>query len=85
MRFKNLETGNILSTENKSTIALMQASDNYVEVADAPAPAPAPKKKSLADMTKDELIALAEANGVDISACTKNAERIEALKAAGIN
>lgn len=84
MRFKNLETGNTLSTENESTIALMKASDNYVEVADAPAP-PAPKKKGLADMTKDELIALAEANGVDISDCTKNAERIEALKAAGIN
>lgn len=44
MRFKNLETGNTLSTENESTIALMKASDNYVEVADAPA-SPAPKKK----------------------------------------
>lgn len=35
MRFKNLRTGNIVSTENKGTIALMQKSDNY-EVVKAP-------------------------------------------------
>lgn len=34
MKFKNVTTGNIVSTENKATIALMQASDNYVEVND---------------------------------------------------
>lgn len=32
MRFKNLKTGNYVSTENKETIALMQKSPNYEEV-----------------------------------------------------
>ncbi|MCM1545244.1 MAG: hypothetical protein NC110_08095 [Ruminococcus sp.] len=32
MKFKNTVTGNIVSTENKATIALMKASDRYVEV-----------------------------------------------------
>jgi len=32
MRFKNLKTGNFVSTENKETIALMQKSPNYEEV-----------------------------------------------------
>lgn len=32
MRFKNLKTGNYVSTENKETIALMKKSANYVEV-----------------------------------------------------
>jgi hypothetical protein len=32
MRFKNLKTGNIVSSENKETIALMQKSPNYEEV-----------------------------------------------------
>lgn len=32
MRFKNLKTGNIVSTENKDTIALMKKSANYEEV-----------------------------------------------------
>lgn len=31
MRFKNLKTGNYVSTENKETIALMQKSPNYEE------------------------------------------------------
>lgn len=29
MRFKNLRTGNIVSTKDKGTIALMQKSANY--------------------------------------------------------
>ncbi len=29
MKFKNLKTGNIVRTENKATIALMQKSDRY--------------------------------------------------------
>ena len=32
MRFKNLKTGNIVSTEDKGTIALMKKSANYEEV-----------------------------------------------------
>lgn len=32
MRFKNLKTGNIVSTDNKVTIALMQKSPNYEEI-----------------------------------------------------
>lgn len=32
MKFKNTKTGNIVSTENKTTIALMQKSDRYVAV-----------------------------------------------------
>lgn len=31
MRFKNLKTGNYVSTENKETIALMKKSPNYEE------------------------------------------------------
>ena len=31
-KFKNVKTGNIVSTENKATIALMEKSDNYVAV-----------------------------------------------------
>ncbi len=33
-KFKNVITGNILSTDNKDTIALMEKSDNYVAVKD---------------------------------------------------
>lgn len=32
MKFKNVKTGNIVRTENKATIALMQKSDRYVAV-----------------------------------------------------
>lgn len=32
MRFKNVKTGNVVRTEDKSTIALMQKSDRYVAV-----------------------------------------------------
>lgn len=31
-KFKNVRTGNIVRTENKATIALMEKSDNYVAV-----------------------------------------------------
>lgn len=31
-KFKNIKTGNIVSTENKATIALMEKSPNYVAV-----------------------------------------------------
>ena len=31
-KFKNIATGNILTVENKGTIALMEKSDNYVAV-----------------------------------------------------
>lgn len=34
MRFKNLKTGNYVSTENAATIALMKESPNYEEVAE---------------------------------------------------
>lgn len=32
MKFKNLKTGNIVRTENKATIALMQKSSRYEAV-----------------------------------------------------
>lgn len=32
MRFRNIETGNIVSTEREDTIALMKRSDRYEEV-----------------------------------------------------
>lgn len=32
MRFKNLKTGNFVSTDNPGTIALMKKSPNYEEV-----------------------------------------------------
>lgn len=32
MKFKNLKTGNIVRTEDKATIALMQKSDRYQAV-----------------------------------------------------
>lgn len=32
MKFKNLKTGNVVITDDKSTIALMQKSDRYVAV-----------------------------------------------------
>lgn len=32
MRFKNLKTGNVVSSEDKATIALMRQSPNYEEV-----------------------------------------------------
>lgn len=38
MRFKNLRTGNIVSTEDKGTIALMQKSANYEAVKATKAP-----------------------------------------------
>lgn len=31
-KFKNIRTGNIVSTDNKATIAFMEKSDNYVAV-----------------------------------------------------
>jgi hypothetical protein len=31
-KFKNVTTGNIVSTENKAAIALMEKSENYVAV-----------------------------------------------------
>ena len=34
MRFKNLKTGNYVSTENAATIALMEKSPNYEKVAE---------------------------------------------------
>lgn len=34
MRFKNLKTGNIVATENKTTIAMMQKSETYEELAE---------------------------------------------------
>ena len=34
MRFKNLKTGNYVSTENPGTIALMKKSPNYEEVSE---------------------------------------------------
>lgn len=32
MKFKNVKTGNIVRTEDKGTIALMEKSDRYVRV-----------------------------------------------------
>lgn len=32
MRFKNLKTGNIVASDNKATIALMEKSERYVAV-----------------------------------------------------
>lgn len=32
MRFKNLTTGNVVSTEDKTVVALMKKSSNYEEV-----------------------------------------------------
>lgn len=32
MKFKNIKTGNIVRTEDKATIALMEKSDRYVKV-----------------------------------------------------
>lgn len=32
MRFRNLKTGNIVATENKTTIAMMQKSETYEEL-----------------------------------------------------
>ena len=34
MRFKNLKTGNFVSTDNPGTIALMKKSPNYEEVSE---------------------------------------------------
>lgn len=34
MRFKNLKTGNFVSTDNPGTIALMEKSSNYEKVAE---------------------------------------------------
>lgn len=48
MRFKNLRTGNILSTDNKSTVALMQNSPNYAAVK-APKTAKEGKEKTEAE------------------------------------
>ncbi len=31
-KFKNITTGNIVSTENKTALALMEKSENYVAV-----------------------------------------------------
>lgn len=43
MKFKNLKTGNVVSTEDKSTIALMQKSDRYVAVTEKGGKKPAGK------------------------------------------
>lgn len=52
MRFKNLRTGNIVSTEDKGTIALMQKSANY-EAVKAPK-APKEPKETKAEQTEAE-------------------------------
>ena len=46
MRFKNLKTGNFVSTENPATIALMKKSPNYEEVSE--------KKAKTSDKSKDK-------------------------------
>ena len=46
MRFKNLKTGNFVSTENPATIALMKKSPNYEEVSE--------KKAKTSDKTKNK-------------------------------
>lgn len=43
MKFKNVKTGNIVRTENKATIALMQKSDRYVAVTEKGGKKPAGK------------------------------------------
>lgn len=48
MRFKNLKTGNFVSTDNPGTIALMKKSPNYEEVAEKKA-----KKKETAKNGED--------------------------------
>lgn len=74
MKFRNTETGNILETNNGKTIALMNGSDRYEAVSDAP------KKKSLDRMNVDELTALAAEKGIDISACENKAAIVALLK-----
>lgn len=43
MKFKNIKTGNIVRTEDKSTIALMQKSDRYVAITEKSGKKPAGK------------------------------------------
>lgn len=46
MKFKNLKTGNILTTDNEMTIALMKASKQYEEVIDKSEEAPKEEPKT---------------------------------------
>ena len=41
MKFRNVNTGHILSTSNKDCIAMMQSSPAYEEIIDKPVEAPA--------------------------------------------
>ena len=45
MLFMNKRTGNILSATNKTSIAMMQASENYTEYKATPKPAKNGRKK----------------------------------------
>ena len=54
MKFKNLKTGNVVSTEDKSTIALMQKSDRYVAVTEKGGKKPIGKPAGNPDEKKND-------------------------------
>lgn len=55
MRFKNLKTGNIVSSENPITVELMKNSDNYEIVKDTPKkPAAKSGEKAKGDTAADQ-------------------------------
>lgn len=53
MKFKNLKTGNVVSTEDKSTISLMQKSERYVAVTEKAGKKPAGKPAKNTDENQD--------------------------------
>lgn len=54
MRFKNLKTGNFVSTDNPGTIALMEKSPNYEKVAEKKAKSSGKNKDKEADKTGED-------------------------------
>lgn len=54
MRFKNLKTGNFVSTDNPGTVALMEKSPNYEKVAEKKAKSSGKNKDKEADKTGED-------------------------------
>lgn len=83
MKFKNIVTGNVLTTNNAKTVALMRDSDRYVEVTDKPTQQKSNKLSSKLTTAELEKIALEE--GVNLDGCTTNEQKRAAIELAREN